>query len=160
MNEIRVEESARAQKAMEYFEEGYNCSQAVVLAFEDLYQIDRETMLRMSSSFGGGMGRLREVCGSVSGMFLVAGLLYGYDQPKAGEKKAEHYARIQELASEFREKNGSIVCRELLGLKIQGADVPVPEERTAEYYKKRPCKELVGLSTVILEQYIQEHPWN
>ncbi|MDD3361891.1 MAG: C-GCAxxG-C-C family protein [Hespellia sp.] len=159
MSALQIEESVRAQKAMNYFLEGYNCSQAIVLAFEDLYDMDRETILKLSSSFGGGMGRLREVCGSVSGMFMVAGLLYGYDDPRAPTQKADHYVRIQELAEPFREQNGSIVCRELLGLKNKGADAPTPEARTAEYYKKRPCKELVGMSAVIMEEYIGTHPF-
>lgn len=147
----------RKEKAMELFEEGYNCAQAVVLAFEDLYPIDRKSILCLSSSFGGGMGRLREVCGSVSGMFMVAGMLYGYDSPKASGEKTEHYARIQELAAEFEKENGSIVCRELLGLSVKKEN-PTPEVRTAEYYKKRPCKELVGMAAEIMEKYIEEHP--
>lgn len=159
MQKIQVEKSLRAQKAMGFFTDGYNCSQAVVLAFEDLYPIDRKTMLSMSSSFGGGMARLREVCGSVSGMFMIAGLLYGYDDPKDKQWKTEHYTRIQELANEFKQQTGSIVCRELLGLKIKGADEAIPEDRTEEYYKKRPCKELVGLAAAIMENYIMLHPY-
>lgn len=119
--------------------------------------MDTHTAAVLSSSFGGGMGRLREVCGAVSGMFLVAGILYGYDDPGAREEKAAHYARIQELAKAFEEKNGSIVCRELLGLSVKREE-PTPKERTAEYYKKRPCKELVGDAAEILEKYIAEHP--
>jgi C_GCAxxG_C_C family probable redox protein len=114
--------------------------------------MDRETAARMVSSLGGGMGRLREVCGAVSAMFLVAGLLYGYNDPKAKDEKAEHYERIQKLASDFEKENGSIICRELLGL-TEKKDSPIPEERTAEYYKKRPCKELVGCAVEILERY-------
>lgn len=144
----------RREKAMQLFEEGYNCSQSVFLAFEDLHGIDRETAAKLSSSFGGGMGRLREVCGTVSGMFLTFGLLYGYDSPKAYDKKAEHYKRIQELAAEFEKRNGSIICRELLGLSVK-KDAPVPERRTEEYYKKRPCGELVGDAAEILEAYIE-----
>ena len=132
---------SRKEIAMKLFEEGYNCAQAVFLAFEDLYGIERKTALRLSSSFGGGMGRLREVCGSVSGMFMVAGMLYGYDNPQASTEKAEHYARIQKLAADFEKKNGSIVCRELLGLTVKKQE-PTPEARTPEYYKKRPCNEL------------------
>lgn len=147
----------RKEKAMQLFEEGYNCAQSVFLAFEDLHGMDRKAAAALSSSFGGGMGRLREVCGSVTGMFLVAGVLYGYDDPQAKEEKAEHYARIQELAAEFEKANGSIVCRELLGLSVKKEE-PVPEARTAEYYKKRPCKELVGMAAEILERYIEEHP--
>lgn len=147
----------RKEKAMQLFEEGYNCAQSVFLAFEDMHGMDRKAAAALSSSFGGGMGRLREVCGSVTGMFLVAGVLYGYDDPQAKEEKAEHYARIQELAAAFEKANGSIVCRELLGLSVKKEE-PVPEARTAEYYKKRPCKELVGMAAEILERYIEEHP--
>ena len=151
--EIDIEKSAYAQKAMELFKEGFNCSQSVFLAFEDKYQMDRKTALMLSSSFGGGMGRLREVCGAVSGMFMVAGVLYGYDDPKDYEAKKVHYERIQQLAKEFELRNGSIVCRQLLGLG-EGKDTPAPEKRTQEYYKKRPCAELVGIAAAIMEQYI------
>lgn len=143
--------------AMNYFKEGYNCSQAVLLTFAEECGLDKQTAAAMSSSFGGGMGRLREVCGSVSAMFLAAGILYGYTDPADTNSKKEHYARIQELAEEFRTENGSIVCRELLGLSVK-TQPPVPEERTEEYYKKRPCAELVGCSARILGEYIQKHP--
>lgn len=151
--EINIETSVYAQKAMGLFKEGFNCSQSVFLAFEDLHKIDRKTALKLSSSFGGGMGRLREVCGAVSGMFMAAGILYGYDDPKDYEAKKEHYERIQLLAKEFESCNGSIVCRQLLGLG-EGKDAPAPEKRSEEYYKKRPCAELVGMAAAILEQYI------
>lgn len=154
---LENEYSPRGSRAMEFFQEGYNCAQAVVLAYEDYFEENREMLAAMLSSFGGGMGRLREVCGAVSGMFFVAGRLYGYADPKAGKEKMEHYARIQELAAVFREHNGSIVCRELLGLQ-ESVSVPVPEERTAQYYKKRPCGELVADAASILERYITEHP--
>ena len=140
---------------MANFMKGYNCSQSVVLAFADMIDIDEATLSKISCSFGGGMGRLREVCGSVSGMFMVAGLLYGYDGPETGQLKADHYARIQELAKRFEEKHGSIVCRELLGLSVRH-DIPVPEARTSEYYKKRPCPEIIGDAAEILEQFINE----
>ncbi len=102
------------------------------------------------------MGRLREVCGAVTGMFMVAGMIYGYTDPKDHTSKTEHYKRIQYLAKEFEEKNHSIICKELLGLDA-GKDGPVPELRTAEYYKKRPCVELVGMAADIMEKYIEEH---
>ena len=105
-----------SELAAENFKRGYNCAQAVVLAFADLTDMDEATLSRMSCSFGGGMGRLREVCGTVTGMFLVTGLLRGYDGAETGEVKAAHYARIQALAKEFERQNGSIVCRELLAL--------------------------------------------
>ena len=142
---------------MANFMKGYNCSQAVVLAFEDLLPLEKELLLKMASSFGGGMGRLREVCGSVCGMFMVVGLLYGYDGPETGRIKAEHYARIQELARRFEEIHGSIVCRELLGISNHRDD-PTPEARTKEYYEKRPCPEIIGDAAEILEQYLTEHP--
>lgn len=152
---VTLETSQYAQKARVLFKEGYNCSQSVFLAFEDCYDIDRKTALCLSSSFGGGMGRLREVCGAVSGMFLVAGIMYGYEDPGDMAAKTEHYARIQELAHRFEEENGSIVCRTLLGLG-EGKDSPVPEKRTEEYYKKRPCSQMVGIAAMIMENYIRE----
>jgi C_GCAxxG_C_C family probable redox protein len=145
----------RREAAMANFLKGYNCSQAITMAFADMLPIDATTLSKMASSFGGGMGRLREVCGSVSGMFMIAGLLYGYDGPETGQVKADHYARIQELARRFEEKHGSIVCREMLGLSVRH-DVPVPEARTKEYYKKRPCAEIIGDAAEILEEYIKE----
>ena len=148
----------RKEIAMNKFKEGYNCAQAVVLAYSDLLDMDESTLAKLSSSFGGGFGRMREICGSVSGMGMVLGLLYAYDDSSSKEDKAAHYERIQEVARAFEEKNGSIVCRELLGLS-QKHDSPTPEARTEGYYKKRPCVELVGDSAEILEDYISKHPY-
>ncbi len=139
-----------AQKACENFEEGYNCAQAVLLAFSDVIGLDKETILKLSSSFGGGMGRLREVCGAVSSMFMIAGILKGYTSPNNDEIKGNHYALIQELASDFKSKCGSIICRELLGLP-DGADSPVPSKRTEEYYQERPCKNCIKIAAEIIE---------
>lgn len=147
----------RKETAMKNFYEGYNCTQAVILAFSDLIPMDKNNLLRMVSPMGGGMGRLREVCGGVSGMFLVLGMIYGYSDPKARDEKAELYGRVQELAARFEEKNHSIVCRELLGLS-EKRQQPVPEERTQEYYKKRPCPELIGMAAEILDHYLSEQP--
>lgn len=147
----------RKQMATENFLKGYNCTQAVVLAYADMIDLDEDTLMKVSCSFGGGMGRLREVCGSVSGMFIVLGLLYGYSTPEKGQIKKDHYARVQELAHRFEVANGSIVCRELLGMNIKH-DTPEPSPRTPEYYKKRPCPELVGMAAEILEQFIAENP--
>jgi C_GCAxxG_C_C family probable redox protein len=140
---------------MELFRQGYNCSQSVLGAFCEEMNLDQETAFRLSSSFGGGMGRLREVCGAVSGMFMVAGLKYGYADAKDHQKKKELYRRIQELAGRFQKENGSIICRELLGLS-SGPDDPAPEKRTEAYYRKRPCVELVGCAAEIIAQAIQE----
>lgn len=145
----------RAAKAAELFLEGYNCAQAVVVAYSDLTGLTPQFSAKIASSFGGGMGRLREVCGAVSGMFMVAGILYGYDNCDDDEKKKAHYTLIQELAAKFREKNGSIICREIL--KNPPTD-PAPSPRTAEYYAKRPCAKMVYDATQILEDYIKEHP--
>ncbi len=146
----------KSEKAKELFKQGYNCAQAVVGAYAEELGIDMETAMKLASSFGGGMGRLREVCGAVSGMFMVAGIKYGYSSPEASLEKTEHYKKIQELAAEFSESNGSIICRELLGLQA-GKDSHVPDERTEKYYKARPCVELVGDAAAILEEYINKH---
>ena len=142
-----------SDKAVQLFKEGYNCAQAVFAAFADKYGIDRETALRLSASFGGGMGRMREVCGTVSGMMLVSGLETGAVEGSDREGKAANYAEAQKLAELFREENGSIICRELLGLKPDGGqESPVPESRTPQYYAKRPCVELVRCAAEILEK--------
>ncbi|MVX65353.1 C-GCAxxG-C-C family protein [Clostridium chromiireducens] len=147
------------ERAMELFKQGYNCSQSVFGVFCEECGIDLETALKLSSSFGGGMARLREVCGAVSGMFMVAGMKYGYSDPKDSLSKTEHYKRIQELAEQFKEKNNSIVCRDLLGLSAQKESY-IPEERTDEYYKKRPCAEIVGDAAEIIYEYIKSHEIN
>lgn len=146
--------NSRGERAKELFLQGYNCSQAVVLAFSDVLEergISREIAASLSSSFGGGLGRLREVCGCVNGMAIVCGILEGYSNPETGKAKADHYARIQAIAGEFREQNGSYICRELL-TGINSDTSPVPEERTDSYYKKRPCAELVKCAAEILEK--------
>lgn len=141
--------------AVEMFMKGYNCSQSVVVAFCDVTGLTPEFSAKLASSFGGGMGRMREVCGAVSGMLMVAGLLYGYDTPGDDKSKLEHYKLVQYLAGQFREREGSIVCREIL--KNPPSD-PNPTPRTAEFYKKRPCARLVALAAEILDAYIAEHP--
>ena len=142
-------------KAAELFLRGYNCAQAVGVAFGDVTGLEEKYAARLISSFGGGMGRMREVCGAVSGMLLVAGLLYGYDTPGDDVSKKNHYARVQYLAGQFREQVGSIVCREIL--KNPPSD-PNPSPRTAEYYAKRPCARMVYLAGEILDRYIAENP--
>ena len=141
--------------AKSYFLEGYNCAQAVVLAFHKELGLDKETAARMASAFGGGMGRLREGCGTVSGMLLVLGLLRGYSDPKDLEGKKELYSQVQQLARTFREHNKSIICRELLGLDHH-SDEPTPSLRTPEYYKKRPCADLAADAAQILEEFLQQ----
>lgn len=144
------------ERARELFKEGYNCSQAVFGAFAEELGMSFETAVLISSSFGGGMGRLREVCGAVSGMFMAAGLAFGTTDITDHKAKSDHYALIQSLASEFKEQNGSIICRELLGLSEKKPDVPVPEKRTEEYYKKRPCAELCADAAEIFAKKLSE----
>ena len=155
MKEFDLEE--RVAKARRLFREGgYNCCQAVVLAYNDLFDMDDKTAAAISSGFGGGMGRMREVCGSVSGMVVLAGLLSPADDPTDKEGRTRNYALVQDLAGEFRNMNGSIICRELLGMVPMGssstlpAESPEPSDRTPDYYKKRPCEELVGISAKII----------
>lgn len=146
----------RGKRAREYFLSGYNCSQAVILAFEDILPLGRDELLRLASPFGGGMGRLREVCGTVSAAFMIVGLIYGYPTPETGEVKAGLYARVQEIARRVENVRGSIVCRDLLGL-APGHDAPTPEARTAEYYERRPCPDIVAETASVLEGYINEN---
>ena len=119
--------------------------------------MSKEAMVKMASGFGGGIGRLREVCGAVSGMVLVANMLYGYESPTDNETKMAWYKEIQSIVLEFKARNGSYVCHELLNLPENDNKSPVPEKRTAEYYRKRPCKEIVGEAADILEKFIAEH---
>ncbi len=143
--------------AYENFLKGYNCTQAVTVAFAEELGLDEKTAARLSGGFGGGMGRLREVCGTFSGIVMVLSALYGYSEPKDLTGKKELYAKIQALAEQFRKDNGSMICRELLGLeKAEG--VPEPEARTPEYYKKRPCPELCRYAGNLLEQFIKDNP--
>ena len=141
----------KSQLAKEYFLNGANCAQAVLCAFAEECKLDETSAMRLASGFGGGMGRMREVCGAVSGMILVANILRGNTDPKDKAAKDAHYALIQHLAEKFREQNGSIICRELLNLEGHGPDAPVSEARNGEYYKKRPCAELVALAAGIVE---------
>lgn len=158
---IDIEE--RVAKAKRLFkEEGYNCCQAVVLAYNDIFGIDDRTAASMASGFGGGMGRMREVCGSVSGMVMLAGLISPAADPSVKTDRTRNYALVQEVAGEFRNINGSIICKELLGLVPMGGsgtvmpESPEPSDRTPDYYKKRPCEELVGISARIIGEKISQ----
>ena len=141
--------------AAELFLEGYNCAQAVAVAFTDLTGMDKKEAAKLASPFGGGMGRMREVCGAVSGMFMVLGSLYGYDNSDADSKKKDLYKQVQELAEQFKQENGSIICREIL--KNPPSD-PNPSPRTAEYYAKRPCARMVMTAAKLMDEFIAAHP--
>ena len=144
-----------AQKAFELFKSGYNCAQAVAVALCDVTGLTEIQAARMASAFGGGMGRMREVCGAVSGMFMVLGILYGYADPKADAAKKELYTQVQALAENFKKDAGSIICREIL--KNPPSD-PNPSPRTAEYYAMRPCERMVFNAASLMDDFIAAHP--
>lgn len=144
------------EKALQYFADGANCAQAVVMAFHDELGMDEKTAARLASSFGGGIGRLREVCGAVSGMMMVYGLLKGYDDLKDSEAKKAHYENVQSLANAFREENGSIICRELLSLKKNENSDPAPTPRASSAFHARPCFGFVQSAARLLDEKLQE----
>ena len=152
---VNIEE--RVARARGYFESGYNCAQAVVMAFDDVMAMDVSALARLAAPFGGGMGRMREVCGTVSGMTMVAGAIAPSADPKNLEERKNNYALVQHFAEEFRRENGDIVCRRLLGLEPveERKETPMPSERTAEYYRKRPCSEYVGCAARIVAEYLK-----
>ncbi len=142
------------KKAVELFRSGCNCSQAVFAAFSDITGFDEKTAIKISAPFGGGLGRLREVCGAVSGMSLAAGVLWGYNDLENKDLKTEHYKLISDMANRFAEEtDGSYICRNIL--KITESDYsPVAQDRTAEYYENRPCERCVATAARILDEEI------
>jgi len=145
----------RIEKAVALFKEGYNCSQSVVAAFADRYGFTREQALRMSASFGGGIGRMRETCGAACGLFMLAGLETGAVDGADREGKAANYALVQQLAEEFKKRNGALKCAELLGLSKNEPVVSTPEARTPQYYAKRPCVKMVEEAARIWCEYLE-----
>ena len=144
-----------SEKAKELFKQGYNCSQAVLGAFCEELGLDFETAMKISSSFGGGMGRMREVCGAVSGLFLLLGLMEGYSDPSDSVAKKELYSKVQNLAGQFKEEFGSIICKELLGLAPKApCDDPNPSPRDEKFYKKRPCVDNVKFASELFEKNV------
>ena len=149
---MSVEE--REERARDLFKAGYNCCQAVAMTFADVIGLPEDEVARITSGFGGGMGRMREVCGTVSAMTMVAGAMIPANDVNDKAAKTANYALVQEMAGEFRQLNGSIICRELLGLsKPEGT--PVPSDRTPEYYKKRPCGELCAIAAGIVARKLE-----
>ena len=146
-----------ARTAEELFRRGYNCAQAVCCAFCDVTGLDIDDAARLASSFGGGLGRLRETCGTVSGAAMVLGAVYGYSEPGSAELKNAHYELVREFARRFRERCGSIVCRELLS--AAGVD-PAPggtsAPRTPDFYRKRPCPKLAYEAARIVDELLAE----
>ncbi len=154
MSVIKINAEERALRAKEYFREGYNCAQSVALAYADITALDEQMVATITASYGGGMGRLREVCGAVSGMAFLASFISPCPTKDNAEAKKANYALVQEFAEAFRKQNGAIVCRTLLGLD-RPKDEPTPSPRTAEYYKKRPCADLVYDAALIVGNYLQ-----
>lgn len=154
------------EKAVALFKEGYSCSQSVAGAYADHYNTDFNLTVRIAASFGAGIGRMRETCGAACGMFILAGLECGSTDPKDAAAKGANYKVVQELAAEFKKENGSLICAELLGLRPMGSSPcsldencskmtsPTPEARTEEYYKKRPCGEMVATAARIYGRYL------
>ena len=153
---MKQEYEDRIQRAVDYFKEGYNCSQAVFLAFADIYGIEEETAKRLSAGFGGGVGRMRMMCGAVSGMVMLAGLETGQTEGNDSTGKANCYQEVQSMVNLFKERNGSVICAELLamnGCKVV-TDSNIPDARNAEYYKKRPCAQKVASAARIFAEYL------
>lgn len=147
---------SRAEKAKELFKQGYACSQAVAMAFADLTGVNEEDITKLALPFGGGLGRLRLTCGAVSGMAIVVGLLFA-EQKTSPENKKEVYAITQTLCERFKAENGSLICEDLLtGANLQVSVGGEAEKRSEEYYKKRPCADIVYSAAKILQVYLQE----
>lgn len=154
MDKIAPEERERMARA--YFRDGYNCCQSVLLAFKDLIDLPEDRIAGLGSGFGGGMGRMREVCGAVSGMTFLAGVISPSAHPERTGERTANYSLVQQFASSFREENGSIICRELLNLRAEHRDSPQPSARTKEYYTNRPCERMVGSAARIVAGYLNK----
>lgn len=154
--DIDIEE--RVTRAVGYFKSGYNCAQAVVMAYDDIMDLSVEALAKIAAPFGGGMGRMREVCGTVSGMTFIAGAILPAINPQNLEERKANYALVQHFAERFRQENGDIVCRRLLGLEpmAERSETPMPSQRTEEYYRKRPCAEYVASAARIVAEYLAE----
>ena len=146
----------KGELARDFFLKGYNCCQSVVLAFADVTGMEEETLARIATGFGGGIGRMREVCGTVSGMTMLAGFISPVPDQSNIEARKKNYALVQHFAGKFREQTGSIICRELLGLPAGGPSNPAPAPRTGEYYRKRPCADMVALAAESVAEYLEE----
>lgn len=154
---MKTELEDRVQRAVELFMRGYGCCQSVVAAFADLYGFSERQALLVGAGFGGGVGRMRMMCGAVSGLVVLTGMKEGQTEGDDREGKAHCYKVVQQLLARSKEENGSLICAELLGIK---GDVPmgnfVPDERNAEYYRKRPCAAKVESAARIFAQYLDE----
>lgn len=146
----------RVQKAVNLFKDGFNCSQSVFAAFADIYGLTFDQSLLVSSSFGGGIGRMRETCGAACALFILAGLENGSTDPKDREAKSANYKFVQELAEIFRKRNGALKCFDLLKLKENSCISPIPDERTPQYYARRPCVRIIEVASEMWNTYLKE----
>jgi len=144
----------RTEQAVEHFKNGYNCAQSVVMAYADRYPVDIETLKVLSAPFGGGMGRLREVCGAVTGMFLILGMEHPANDPNEKENKNANYTAVQRTALNFKNKMGSYVCADLLKIG-RVPQYPIPDDRNSDYYAKRPCAYCVAVAAEILGKELE-----
>ena len=149
-----MNKSSKAEYAKSLFKQGANCAQAVAGAFAAEIGMSEAEVFKLAGGFGGGVGRMREVCGAASGMVLIMNLLYGNSDISDKSAKDEHYARVQNVLKEFKAQNGSLICRELLGLDENGEVTHKSEARSAEYYRTRPCAEIVANAAEIMEKYL------
>lgn len=149
---------SRAEQAVKAFESGYTCAQSVFASYADLFGMDRETALKLSSPMGGGIGRMREVCGAVSAMAMLAGLKEGNTDPANEEGKEKIYLLTRRMAGEFKNQFGTIVCRELLGIE-EMEESAKPSIRTVQYYQERPCLQLISAAARIVEEMLLDGKW-
>lgn len=146
----------RAEKAYGYFMEGFTCSQSLFAAFADIFGFDKETALKTAAGLGGGVGRMREVCGVITSASMILGLMYGATEGCDRESKAFTYEKVRQFAERFKAIEGTIICRELLGLD-KAEDSHIPGERTKEYYATRPCPRITREAAGILEEFVVEY---
>ena len=144
---------SRVERAQELFRSGYNCAQSVFAAYADLFGMDRETALKISCPMGAGIGRMREVCGTVCAMSMLSGFVYGNTDPEDEEAKKRAYEIVRRMAQEFQEENGTLLCRELLGISGM-EESAAPSVRTPEYYATRPCLKIIGCAAPILGKHL------
>lgn len=144
------------EKARNYFLEGFNCSQSVFCAFADRFGIDEETAKKIAAGLGGGVGRMREVCGAVSASAMVLGSICAATEGSDEDSKKKNYELVREFSERFTEMHSSVVCRDLLKMSVKMENTAKPDDRTAEYYKKRPCLKVVEDAAEILEEMLKE----
>ena len=154
MRDISIDD--RDRMAREYFRDGYNCCQSVLLAFQDVIDLPKERIASLSAGFGGGMGRLREVCGAMSAAVFMAGVAVPSSDPANHAERTANYALVQEFASRFREEQGSIICREILGIRSTQKESPAPSERTTVWYTSRPCERIVGACARMIAERLED----